>query len=108
MRTLYHLWLCPFSRKVRIALSEKKLNYDLVIEKSWERRKAFLALNPAGDVPVLVEENGHAICDSAAICEYLEEIAPKPSLFEASCCKVEVVYGGNGFLLTSFLSILVI
>ena len=54
MRTLFHLWLHPFSRKVRIALSEKKLTFELKIEKVWERRTEFLALNPAGDVPVLV------------------------------------------------------
>ena len=33
MRTLYHLWLHPSSRKVRIALAEKKLDFDLKIEK---------------------------------------------------------------------------
>ena len=75
MWTLYHLWLCPFSRKVRIALGEKKLNYDLVVEKSWERREAFLALNPAGEVPVLLEitdeGSNNVFSDSNSICEYL-------------------------------------
>ena len=52
MRTLYHLWLCPFARKVRIVLAEKKLPFELEIEKVWERREEFLALNPAGEVPV--------------------------------------------------------
>jgi glutathione S-transferase len=88
MRTLYHLWLCPFSRKVRIALSEKKLTYDLVIEKSWERRKAFLALNPAGEVPVLLEikeENSNTVlADSSAICEYLEDAHPTPPLINGA------------------------
>ena len=54
MRTLYHLWLCPFARKVRIVLAEKKLPFELEIEKVWERRDEFLALNPAGEVPVLL------------------------------------------------------
>ena len=88
MRTLYHLWLCPFSRKVRIALSEKKLNYDLVIEKSWERRKAFLALNPAGEVPVLLEINDEnsniVLADSSSICEYLEDSHPNPPLIDGA------------------------
>jgi glutathione S-transferase len=48
MRTLFHLWLHPFSRKVRIVLAEKKLDFELTIEKVWERRTEFLALNPAG------------------------------------------------------------
>ena len=76
MRTLFHLWLHPFSRKVRIALSEKQLEHELKIEKVWERRTEFLALNPAGDVPVLVEENGTTLANSQVICEYLEEVYP--------------------------------
>jgi glutathione S-transferase len=73
MRILYHLWLHPFSRKVRMALSQKKLDFELRIEKTWERRTEFLAMNPAGDVPVLIEEDGHVLNNSAVICEYLEE-----------------------------------
>lgn len=74
MRTLFHLWLHPFSRKVRLALSEKGLEYELRIEKVWERRTEFLALNPAGDVPVLVEPDGTTIANSWVICEYLDEV----------------------------------
>ena len=88
MWTLYHLWLCPFSRKVRIALGEKKLNYDLVVEKSWERREAFLALNPAGEVPVLLEitdeGSNNVFADSNAICEYLKDEHPEPPLIAGS------------------------
>jgi glutathione S-transferase len=81
MRTLYHLLLCPFSRKVRIVLAEKKLAFEMVVEKVWEPRSEFLALNPANDVPVLVEPNGAVIADSTAICEYLDEVQPDPPLF---------------------------
>lgn len=77
MRTLYHLWLSPFARKVRIALREKNLACDLKVEKVWERREDFLALNPAGTVPVLVDDTGAVICDSSVICEYLEEAYPE-------------------------------
>lgn len=73
MRTLYHHPLCPFSRLVRVVLAEKKLDFDPVAEKAWERRADFLALNPAGQTPVLVEEDGAALADSTAIVEYLEE-----------------------------------
>ena len=73
MRTLYHLWVHPFSRKVRIAMAEKKLEFKLEIEKIWERRTAFLAMNPAGDVPVLTEADGTILANSQVICEYLEE-----------------------------------
>lgn len=76
MRVLYHLPLSPFCRKVRLALAEKKLDFALEPERAWEKREEFLALNPAGRVPVLVEENGSAICDSLVIAEYLEEAYP--------------------------------
>lgn len=80
MRTLFHLWLHPFSRKVRVALSEKKLEFELKIEKVWERRTEFLAMNPAGDVPVLIEKDGTTLANSQVICEYLEEVYPETNL----------------------------
>ena len=83
MRTLYHFLLSSFSRKVRIALKEKKLEFALEVEEVWERRPAFLALNPAGQVPVLIEEDNSVLADSGAICEYLEEVYPEPALIGA-------------------------
>ncbi len=80
MRTLFHLWLHPFSRKVRVTLAEKKLDFELQIEKVWERRTEFLALNPAGDVPVLIEKDGTTLANSQVICEYLEEVYPEVNL----------------------------
>ena len=80
MRLLYHLPLSPFSRKVRLALAEKRLPHELRMEKVWERRSEYLELNPAGTVPTLVEDNGLAIPDSNAICEYLEEAYPDTGL----------------------------
>ncbi len=80
MRTLYHLWLSPFSRKVRVALKEKGLDVELKVEKVWERRPEFLSMNAAGTVPVLVEDDGTAIADSGVICEYLEEVYPERKL----------------------------
>lgn len=80
MRTLHHLWLSPFCRKVRIALEEKKIEFEMHVEKVWERREAFLALNPAGEVPVLVEPDGSVLSGSDVICEFLDEIHPEPPL----------------------------
>ena len=71
--TLYHYPLCPFSRKVRLCLSEKGITHVLVLEKPWERRLDFLKINPAGDLPVLIEEDDTVICNHTAICEYLNE-----------------------------------
>ena len=80
MRILYHFWLSPFSRKVRIALFEKGMDVELVVEKYWNRRPEFLALNPAGQVPVLSEPDGTILADSQAIVEYLEDCQPEPNL----------------------------
>lgn len=80
MRKLYHLWLSPFSRKVRVLLKEKGLDCELAVERVWERRPDFLALNPAGLVPVLVEHDGRVLAESQAICEYLDEVYPKKQM----------------------------
>src|SRR3546814_19628166 len=58
MRTLYHLSLSAPSRIARVALAEKKLEFDPKVERVWERRDAFLAMSPAGEVPVLVDAAG--------------------------------------------------
>lgn len=83
MRTLYHHPLCPFSRTVRVVLAEKKLDFDQEIERFWDLRPDFVALNAAGEVPVLVEEGGTVLADSAAICEYLDEVHREPPLLPA-------------------------
>lgn len=73
MRFLYHLPLSPYCRKVRLVLAEKRLPVELRTEKTWERRPEYLALNPAGTVPTLLEDNGLAVPESSVICEYIEE-----------------------------------
>jgi len=80
MRVLYHIPLSAFSRKVRLVLAERRLPFELKLEKPWERRDEYLAMNPAGTVPTLVEENGLVIPDSNVICEYLEEAYPDTAL----------------------------
>ena len=80
MRILYHLWMSPQCRKVRVALLEKRLEFDLRAENVWERRDEFLALNPASNIPVLVETDGTALSGSDAICEFLDEVHPEPPL----------------------------
>ena len=83
MRTLFHQWLSPFCRTVRLVLAEKKLEFALEIEKVWERHEAFLALNPAGEVPVLLEADGTPFAGTVAICEYLDERHCEPPLLPA-------------------------
>jgi glutathione S-transferase len=73
MRVLYHVTLSPFARKVRIVLAEKNLEFTPKLEKVWDRRPEFLALNPAGEVPVLIESDGTVLAGTAAVVEYLDE-----------------------------------
>ena len=40
------------------ALAEKGVDFSLAVEKVWERREGFVELNPACEVPVLVEADG--------------------------------------------------
>jgi glutathione S-transferase len=76
MRRLYHLWLSPASRAVRLLLAEKGLEFSAQTEPIWERREDFMAMSPTGDVPVLVDTDGEIISDAITICEYLEETYP--------------------------------
>jgi glutathione S-transferase len=71
---LFHHPFCPHSRFVRLALGEYGLPVRLVEERVWERREAFLHLNPAGTTPVLVEEGHPAVPGADIIAEYLDEM----------------------------------
>ena len=81
MWQLYFFPLCPFSRKVRLALSEKGVGYELRREHPWDASDAFYAMNPAGRTPVLrLEEKKLTLADSQAICEFFEETVDKSPL----------------------------
>ena len=79
MIRLYHFPLSPFCRKVRLTLAEKKLEVELVEERYWDPSPDFLRRNPAGKVPIL-KIDARIMSESQAICEYLEETYPTPSL----------------------------
>jgi glutathione S-transferase len=74
MWTIHQFPLCPFSRKVRLVMSEKGIPFELELERPWDRRDEFLTLNAAGRTPLLRHaDTGAVLSDSRAICEYLEE-----------------------------------
>ena len=81
---LYHYFRSSASYRVRIALNLKGLAFealavDLRPAASEQRSAAFLAINPEGLVPVLVD-GGRTLTQSLAIIEYLEETCPQPPL----------------------------
>ena len=70
-------------RRVSIYLAEKgidvpRIEIDTVARE--QKRPEFLAMNPAGKIPVLELDDGRALSESAAIVEYLEEIHPEPPM----------------------------
>jgi glutathione S-transferase len=73
MATLHHFPFCANSRFVRLVLAEMGMDPVLVEERPWERRDAFLLVNPAGVTPVLIEQGGLAVPGANIIAEYLDE-----------------------------------
>lgn len=74
MYRLYNHTICPFSRKVRTHLAAKEIGFELIQENFFQRRKEFIAMNPAGTVPVLFDnDNAAVIVGSDVIIEYIEE-----------------------------------
>ena len=73
----------PYARKVRIALAEKGLPFELVTEVPWNRGASAPQYNPLGKVPVLILDDGSTVYDSRLILEYLELKHPAPALLPA-------------------------
>jgi glutathione S-transferase len=82
MLKLHHHPFSTYSRRVRIALLEKRIPHELVevdMGARKHRSPEYLALNPYGRVPTL-EEDGFVLYESTAILEYLELTRPDPPL----------------------------
>jgi glutathione S-transferase len=95
MLTLYHHPFCPHSRFIRLAIGEYGFDLRLVEERAWERREAFLVLNPAGTTPVLIAEGLPAVPGAGNISEYLDEaygpdMAERRLLPTAMATRIEV------------------
>lgn len=70
----------PFAPKVRIALAEKGVPFDLVTEVPWNHDATAPKVNPLGKIPVLLLEDDTAYYESRFILEYLETAYPRPCL----------------------------
>lgn len=92
MLKFYYQKLSLYSRPVWIALLEKKLSFELIElalnGDQWQPE--FLAINPFGRVPVLVDD-GFSIYESLSILDYLELKYPTPSLLPANIQMLTVV-----------------
>jgi glutathione S-transferase len=70
----------PFARKARIALIEKNLAHEIVVQNPWQTN---IAVNPLGKVPALLLGDGRVVHDSSVIVEYLETLGAAPALIPA-------------------------
>ena len=66
----------PYARKVRIALAEKKVEYEMLEMTAWDGGNPVHAYNPLGKVPVLVLDDGTHLFDSRVIVEYIDSVSP--------------------------------
>jgi glutathione S-transferase len=73
----------PFSRKVRIVLAEKKIDYEFVIDNPWLAESTVPEVNPLGKIPVLVLDDDTPLFDSRVIVEYIDNVTPNNKLFPA-------------------------
>ena len=73
MLILHHYPFSPHSRFARLVLAEMGLEPESVEEKPWERRVPFLELNPAGHLPVFVDDNSLVVPGAGVLAEYLDD-----------------------------------
>jgi len=85
--TLYDAERCPYVGRVRIVLAEKRIPYDSVWIDLDDKPAQLYEKNPAGRVPVLEEDGGFVLPESAVIMEYLEERYPEPALLPADAAE---------------------
>lgn len=66
----------PFVRKTRIVLTEKRIEYEFIVDNPFGAATHVAEVNPLGKVPVLVTDDGASIYDSSVIVEYLDTVSP--------------------------------
>jgi maleylacetoacetate isomerase/maleylpyruvate isomerase len=84
---LFSYWRTSATYRVRVAFNLKGVQPDehnVNLEAGEQRSAAFLAINPLGAIPALIERSGgktyEPLTQSLAILEFLEETYPKPAL----------------------------
>ena len=71
----------PYARKVRIALLEKGIPFELVTEVPWDQTTTVPQHNPLEKLPVLICSDGSSVYESSYILEWLETKFPTPAIF---------------------------
>ena len=66
----------PYSRKARIVLAEKRIEYEMVVDSPLDAASRVPEFNPLGKIPVLVLDDDTTLFDSRVIVEYLDNANP--------------------------------
>ena len=70
----------PYARKARVALIEKAIEFETIVENPWLPDTGIGDVNPLGKIPALVLDDGRVIHDSKVIIEYLETLNAPPGI----------------------------
>jgi glutathione S-transferase len=73
----------PYARKVRIALAEKQIPFELITEVPWDKTTATPKHNPLEKLPILILADGSSVYESSFILQYLELKHPETPLLPA-------------------------
>ena len=66
----------PYTRKARVVLAEKRIDYDFEVHSPSEPGTRVPEFNPIGKVPVLVVDDGTTLYDSRVIAGFLDNVSP--------------------------------
>jgi len=70
----------PYVRKVRLALLEKNIPHEYVVDPPTEPGSLVLQVNPLGRIPALILDDGFCVFDSPVITEYVDTLNDAPIL----------------------------
>jgi len=70
----------PYVRKVRLALLEKNIPHEYVLDLPQEPGSLVLRVNPLGRIPALILDDGFCIFDSPVIADYVDTLNDAPIL----------------------------
>ncbi len=71
----------PFSRKARVALREKNIDFEEIIDVPWNKNTLTKNINPLGKIPILLHKNSEPLFDSRVIVQYLDKFKPQPLMY---------------------------
>jgi glutathione S-transferase len=73
----------PYTRKVRVALAEKRMECEFIVDSPNTPDSVIARYNPLGKIPVLVLDDDNTIFDSRVIVEHLDNATPGNRLIPA-------------------------